>query len=94
MPINKIHIIGGGCKDRQLCKMTADCTGRTVICGPVEATALGNGINQLIGLGAIKDIEKGREAVLNSIETFEFNPSGAIGWNSAYEKYLGIISKQ
>jgi rhamnulokinase len=37
-----IHIVGGGCQNELLCQLTADLSGRPVLSGPVEATALGN----------------------------------------------------
>jgi len=37
-----IHIVGGGCQNDLLCQLTADLSGRPVLSGPVEATALGN----------------------------------------------------
>jgi rhamnulokinase len=37
-----IHIVGGGSKNSWLCELTEEETGRKVIAGPVEATALGN----------------------------------------------------
>ena len=45
-----IHIIGGGTKNRLLNQFAAECTGRVVITGPVEATAIGNVLMQAIGL--------------------------------------------
>ena len=38
----RIHVIGGGARNELLCRLTADVTGREVLAGPVEATALGN----------------------------------------------------
>ena len=37
-----IHIVGGGSKNEWLCELTGLETGRTIVAGPVEATALGN----------------------------------------------------
>src|SRR5207245_8635537 len=41
-PVTQIRIIGGGSKNRLLNQFTSDATGRRVLAGPVEATALGN----------------------------------------------------
>ena len=38
----RVHVIGGGAQNELLCQLTADVTGRQVLAGPVEATALGN----------------------------------------------------
>lgn len=37
-----VHIVGGGSQNRLLCQLTANATGKPVVSGPVEATALGN----------------------------------------------------
>lgn len=37
-----IHIVGGGCQNALLCQLTAELSGRPVLAGPVEATAMGN----------------------------------------------------
>ena len=40
--INIVHIVGGGSQNTLLCQLTANRTGRRVLAGPVEATAIGN----------------------------------------------------
>ncbi len=90
---DRIHIIGGGCRDRLLCGFTADASGREVIAGPSEATALGNGINQLIGLGAIASVAEGRRLLRRGQKTERFLPRGKEAWDRAYERYLAVIGK-
>jgi rhamnulokinase len=58
-----VHIVGGGSQNRLLCQLTADATGKTVIAGPVEATALGNVLIQARAAGAIN----GRLAELRAL---------------------------
>jgi len=65
--IDVINMVGGGIQDEFLCQHTANITGKTVLAGPIEATALGNIMAQLIALGEIKDLTQGREIVKNSI---------------------------
>lgn len=45
---NAIHIVGGGCQDKYLNILTRDYTGKDVTAGPIEATATGNIISQII----------------------------------------------
>ena len=45
---NSIHIVGGGCQDKYLNTLTRDYTGKSVTAGPIEATATGNIISQII----------------------------------------------
>ena len=51
LPMPAIHIVGGGSQNEHLCQLTADISGRQVIAGPVEATAMGNAMVQAIALG-------------------------------------------
>ena len=50
-----IHVVGGGSRNALLNQLTADATGRPVIAGPSEATALGNVLIQAMGDGRVRD---------------------------------------
>lgn len=49
--VDVIHIVGGGSQNALLCQLTADATGRMVLAGPIEATALGNVLIQARAAG-------------------------------------------
>ena len=50
--VDVVHVVGGGSLNTLLCQLTANATGRPVIAGPVEATALGNVLVQARAAGA------------------------------------------
>lgn len=64
--IDVINIVGGGCKDSYLNSLTEKYTGKKVIAGPVEATAAGNLMVQLMHLDNNLDLTKARELIKNS----------------------------
>ena len=64
--IDVINIVGGGCKDTYLNSLTEKYTGKKVIAGPVEATAAGNLMVQLMYLDKSLDLTKARELIKNS----------------------------
>lgn len=70
--IRTIHIVGGGSRNVLLNRLVAKATGRTVIAGPVEATAAGNVLVQAIGAGEVKDLAAAREIVRRSFEIEKF----------------------
>lgn len=60
---NSIHIVGGGCQDKYLNILTRDYTGKSVTAGPIEATATGNIVSQImhdkkISLATARDLIK------------------------------------
>ncbi|WP_371069065.1 rhamnulokinase [Sediminibacillus sp. JSM 1682029] len=73
---NKINIIGGGSQNEMLNQLIADKTGKEVIAGPVEATAIGNLVSQLITLGKIKDIDEARNIIGQSFELKGYTATG------------------
>ncbi|HKK61465.1 MAG TPA: rhamnulokinase family protein [Bacteroidales bacterium] len=91
--INVIHIIGGGAKNKLLSQFTANATGRKVITGPDEATAIGNILMQAIGLGKIENLNEARQVVRNSFQLEEFEPEDEGQWKTAYEKFKKIAKQ-
>lgn len=67
---NAIHIVGGGCRDKYLNALTRDYTGKSVTAGPVEATATGNIISQIMFDKKIP-LAAAREVVKNSFDIKE-----------------------
>lgn len=90
---NTIHIVGGGIKDKMICKCTANATKRVVEAGPVEATSLGNVLVQAMAMGAIKDLEEGRKVIKNSFDVARYEPEDSDKWDAAYLKWKEIIAK-
>jgi rhamnulokinase len=88
--ITRIHIVGGGCQNDLLNQMTADATGCTVHAGPVEATAIGNILVQAMALGQVRSLDQLREIVRRSFPVSTCHPASDPGWDSAYERFLGL----
>ncbi len=57
--------------------------GRPVVAGPVEATAIGNVLVQMIGLGLIGDLSQARAVVRESFEVRTFEPTEPGRWDEA-----------
>lgn len=91
--VDRIHIIGGGSQNILLNQMTADATGRLVVAGPTEATALGNAIVQLIALGELDSIAHAREILSRTVGTkhFEPNRTQSAAWDDAYERFKPLV---
>ncbi|MBO5067977.1 MAG: rhamnulokinase [Clostridia bacterium] len=69
--VNEINIVGGGCQNSLLNELTAKISGRTVVAGPVEATATGNLIAQMLALKEISSLEEGKNLIKESFEIKE-----------------------
>ena len=73
--VRTIHVIGGGARNALLCQLTADITGRAVLAGPVEATALGNVLVQARAAGELASLADMRAVSAASFAPVPYEPS-------------------
>ena len=90
-PIAVVHIVGGGSQNRLLNQFAANATGRPVVAGPVEATALGNVLLQMLAVGQIKSLREGRELVRRSFPVETYEPQDTAVWAEAYQRFLPLL---
>ncbi len=84
----EIRIIGGGSKNRMLNQFTATAAGRTVVAGPVEATALGNIAMQMLATGAVASLKEARAIIERSFPSDRYEPQETDRWERAYARFL------
>jgi rhamnulokinase len=87
--LGEIRIIGGGAKNRLLNQFTANATGRPVVAGPVEATALGNIAMQMLATGAVSSLADARAIVDRSFPTERYEPQS--DWSAAYTRFRQYV---
>lgn len=92
-PIDKVYIVGGGCRNRLLNQFAADALNCTVVCEPVEATSIGNVIMQLHALGEIASLSEGRAVARRSFETKTYEPQNTRAWDDAFGWFQKILSR-
>ena len=76
--VRRIHVIGGGARNSLLCRLTADITGREVLAGPVEATALGNVLVQARAAGELGSLADMRAVAAASVSPVVYEPSSTV----------------
>jgi rhamnulokinase len=87
----EIRIMGGGSKNRLLNQFTADATGRMVVAGPSEATALGNIAMQMLATGAVTSLAEARNVIDRSFPVERFEPSAEDRWDSQYQRFQNYL---
>lgn len=90
-PITEVQIVGGGSRNRLLNQFTADATGRTVLAGPVEATALGNIAMQLVATGAVGSLAEARRIIASSFPVARFEPIASDRWQAHYRRFQDYV---
>lgn len=74
--IETVHVVGGGSQNTLLCQLTADRTGRSVLAGPAEATAIGNVLVQARTAGLVSgSLEELRALVARTFPPVEYRPN-------------------
>jgi rhamnulokinase len=82
-----VHVVGGGSRNALLCQLTADLAGIEVLAGPVEATALGNALVQLIALEELRDLDQARAIVQASTEVARYRPRPDAAAEDVYGRF-------
>jgi rhamnulokinase len=85
-----LHMVGGGIQNRLLCSFTANAIGKPVWAGPIEASAIGNMLMQLVALGECKDLREARELVAASFPIDVHEPTASAEWEAAYAAFLSF----
>ncbi len=89
--VDRLHIIGGGSRNALLNQMTANATGRPVLAGPAEATAIGNAIVQFIAIGELDNVAEARALLSESAELRSFEPQATALWDESYPRFAALL---
>jgi rhamnulokinase len=87
----EIRVIGGGAKNRLLNQLTADSTGRIVVAGPTEASALGNIAMQMLATGAVPSLAEARQVIDRSFAAERFEPRDVDRWDRQYGRFRDYL---
>lgn len=87
-----LHLVGGGCRNQLLNQFTANAIGCKVMTGPVEATAAGNILGQMLAAGDVESLWKGRQIIGRSFggETFLPQEGENAKWQEAFGKFTRL----
>ena len=89
--LKALNIVGGGCRNALLNGFTANALNRPVLCGPVEATAAGNIMVQLMALGEVTSVAQLRQIIGRSMPTVRYRPDAPEAWDEAYARYMQLM---
>jgi sugar (pentulose or hexulose) kinase len=94
---DSIHIVGGGCRNEYLNRMTAELTCKHMIAGPDEATSMGNLGIQIMGRDKSLDLVGIRGIIGESqrIKRFSADDGGKVACKDkgVYDDYLRLLAR-
>ena len=89
--LGKIYMGGGGIQNELLAQNSSDAIGNEIIAGPIEATACGNLITQMVATGSLSDTASGRELILRSNTMKHYQPANATEWEQQLVRFKSAI---
>lgn len=89
--ITSLHVVGGGVQNELLCQLTADIAQIPVIAGPVESTALGNLVVQMISSGELQNIQQARKVIMESFTIKTYQPASIHNIDEINRKFSHFI---
>ena len=90
--IECIRMVGGGIRNKLICQFISNATETQVISGPIEASAIGNIIGQMIANQDIKNLDEAHLLLNSSINFNIYEPTNHNIWRDNYQKYLKFLS--
>lgn len=93
--LTEVHVLGGGARNNRLNQWLSDALAVPVLAGPYEATALGNTLMQLVGLGELSGLEQVRTIARSSpVQTFLPREERYSAWREAVGRYGAITASE
>jgi len=90
-PVNCLHIVGGGVQNELLCQLTADVVEMPVVAGPVESTALGNIVVQMICTGELRNLKEARNIIMDSFAIKTYQPAVITNLDEIYHRFNQLM---
>ena len=89
-PFHPTHIISDGTKNRMRHHFSADCTGRTVITGPIKATTISNALVQVIINGHLASLAEALNVTHTAFTTNTYQPGQRNDWDITDETFQKV----
>lgn len=93
LPLEGVHVLGGGSRNEMLNQMTADALGVPVLAGPAEATAIGNLAVQMITNGSLNDLDAARGLIGQSFVPTLYQPQNTDAFRIADDRFERLLQK-
>ncbi len=91
--VEVIHVVGGGAQNTLLCQFTADACGVPVIAGPVEATAIGNLLVQMMACSELASMDDACQVIRRSFPLVTYQPREVARWDDAYARFEAMLRR-
>jgi sugar (pentulose or hexulose) kinase len=90
--LDSIHMGGGGSRNTFLTQSIADACNVPVHAGPVEATACGNIIVQMVAKKDLPDLAAGRRLIRESLPLHNFSPESPEAWEEPASRFERLLN--